>query len=227
MDSHLQNKLQQFSAEPPEMVWEKIADALDANQNFSFRLHQYKEDPPVTTWNKIEKALPRVTPAKVASFTTRFRKTLRYAAAACFLAAVLVTITLTIKRTEAGAIEAGSNTTVPTNNTAVQKDRATINDEKKMSDSKASDHSIASAANDTGSNASIQSAVYSSFNEYVVFKDGDGKRRRVSKKLASLVRCGDSDVACQQRLQQLRQRMAAKAMTTDFTGILEMLRQLQ
>ncbi len=45
--------------------------------------------------------------------------------------------------------------------------------------------------------------------------------------MADFVNCKDEDTGCKQRLKELRQRMAAKAMTTDFTGVLEMLRQLQ
>ena len=231
MESNLQNKLQEFSTTPPEGVWHKIADALDAQEPFAQRLQQYEEHPPVAVWSEIEEVLDEAVPAKVVPFGVRFRKPLRYAVAACFLAIVLVTITLTVRRTEAGALDPGSTSTVPTNNdpstdqqnnvqTIASSEEANSNNRK---DRVATDSSMPSADD----KAFDRNLVYSSLNGYVFFNDGDGKRRRVSKKLVNLVRCGDSDMACQQRLQQLRQRLAAKAMTTDFTGILEMTRQLQ
>lgn len=233
MESNLQNKLQEFTAEPPKGVWEKIANVLDEHQPFAQRLLQYEEPPPAASWNKIEKDLAASVPAKVVPFTVRFKRPLRYAAAACFLAVILVTITLTVRRTEAGAIDPGSNTTVPTNmasapsgqksNTAQAIASSERNKAKNNTDRSTTDSTISSADD----KAPGQNLIYSSLNEYVFFNDGDGKRRRVSKKLVNLVRCGDSDVACQQRLKQLRQRLAANAMTTDFTGILEMMRQLQ
>jgi hypothetical protein len=246
MDSNLQNKLQQFSAPLPPGVWDKIADALDANDDFAQRLYHYEAQPPSGVWQKIEQNLEEVTPAKVVPLTSRFKKPLRYIAAASILVVVLVTITLSVKRTEAGALEAGTPTTPHSNSTTVVRNdepgkkivsptdeafqKAPSNQKKNTGDTEVvspekSDRFIATTGN---SHKQVRTkAVYSSLNNYVMFSDGDGKLRRVSKKLANLVKCKDGDGACQQRLQQLRQKMAAKAMTTDFTGILEMLHQLQ
>src|SRR5689334_9566434 len=74
MESNLQNKLQEFSATPPEGVWHKIADALDAQEPFAQRLQQYEEHPPVAVWSEIEKVLDEAVPAKVVPFGVRFRK---------------------------------------------------------------------------------------------------------------------------------------------------------
>lgn len=234
MDSNFQSKLQGFSAEPPEGVWGRIADALGAEGSFAQRLHQHEESPPAVVWTEIERSLDVPMPAKETPFITRFRKPLRYAAAASIIAVALVAVTLSIKRTEAGAIDPGSNATVPTKNAASAAkvsqgekkppQTAISSQQDNTNQSKYPDNPVVSTESMT--NKTTQ-AVYSSLNEYVSFNDGDGKRRKVSKKLINLVRCKDGDVACQQRLQQLRQKLAANAMTTDFTGILEMMRQLQ
>lgn len=225
MNSNLQDKLQEFRATPPDGAWGKIADALD-EQTISQRLSQYEENPPATAWQAIANTLTTAepSPAKVVPFTTRFRKPLRYAAIACFLAVILVTVTLTVRRTEAGAIDAGSNTTVPAGNTA----STTTSPSEQTALSPQQENSP--AATTRGSNShepKSASARYASLNEYVFFRDGDGKMRKVSKKLASYVNCKEGDSNCQQHLKMLRQKMAANAMTTDFTGILDMLRQLQ
>lgn len=231
MNSNLQSKLQEFRATPPDGVWSKIADALDEG-TVSQRLSQYEENPPATAWQAIENSLTTAAPepAKEVPFTIRFRKPLRYAAAACFLAVILVTVTLTVRRTEAGAIDAGSKTTVPAGNTAAT---TTASEQNALSPQQENSTAATETSETTtakGSNSHQPKnarASYASLNEYVFFRDGDGKMRKVAKKLAGFVNCKDGDSNCQQRLQLLRQKMAANAMTTDFTGILDMLRQLQ
>lgn len=242
MDSNLQNKLQQFSAPPPDGVWDKIAGTLD-EEAFSQRLYQYEENPPVTAWHGIERVLAGAahSPARVIPFTTRFRKPLRYVAVACIMAVILVTITLTVRRTEAGAIDAASNTTVPesdpavaTNSRSVEQTAATSQQADRKTTTQTATISSAKEIEtpDAATGKNRQQAFrpgtrYASLNEYVFFRDGDGKMRKVAKKLAGFVNCKDGDSNCQQHLQMLRQKMAANAMTTDFTGILDMLRQLQ
>ena len=250
MDSNLQNKLQEFSATPPEGVWEKIADVLDAHEGYGGRLYHYEEQPPTITWRQIEENLAEATtPGRVVPFMTRFKKPLRYLAAASLIGVLLVTITLTVRHTEAGALRPGSNTTVPESapasaagNVAEQAEKnpvpETVSSEFGEGSSKTDpqetahhnnnhDDVLAGGEQKTPAKTSRSAGVYSSMNNYVLFTDGDGRQRRVSKKLADLVKCKDGDGSCQQRLRQLRQKMAASAMTTDFTGILEMLRQLQ
>lgn len=245
MDSNLQSKLQQFSADPPEGAWRMIADSLDAEAGFPQRLYQYENEPPATVWQAVEQTLDEKAPAKVVPFATRFRKPLRYAAVACFIAVVLVIITLTSRRTEAGAADAGSNTTVPTHNkTATVQDKVIEQSNSKLP-ANPSQQSKAATASSASKNSAINpndiavasaqkapaakaiNATYASSGDYVLFSDGDGQVRKVSKKLAQFVNCKDGDGNCKQRLQQLRAKMVTTAMTTDFTGILEMLHGLQ
>lgn len=246
MESNLQNKLQQFSAAPPEAAWQKIVDALDKEETFPQRLYQYEEQPPFSAWTEIEKEMERnqEAPAKVVPFTTRFKTVIRYAAVACFIAVVLVTVTLIVKRTEAGALQQESRTTIPTKETAVATDNTTaqqpslsqvIKDEessqaiataKNDKSLKSSDNSAA-AFNKNNRTPVITASILPTSKNYVTFSDGDGNVRKVSKKMASFVKCADGDAACKQRLQKLRQKMASAVITTDFTGVLDLLRQLQ
>ncbi|HET7898235.1 MAG TPA: hypothetical protein VFL47_11205, partial [Flavisolibacter sp.] len=106
MNSNLQNKLQQFRAAPPEGVWDKIADALDNGSDFAERLYQYEEQPPAAAWPPIEASLDEQVTAKVVPLTKRIKRPMRYAAVASLLAVLLVTITLTVRRTRAGDLEA-------------------------------------------------------------------------------------------------------------------------
>lgn len=246
MDRHLQHKLQQFSAAPPDGAWQKISNALDAGESVGQRLLEYEEMPPAAAWLKIEKSLDEAVPAKVVPFTNRFRKPLRYAAVASFLAVVLVTITLTVERTEAGALDPENTITVKTNaattSPAMESDNlknpsaeAVTNNQQEQQTATTNNSDVAemekqnpatiTAANNRKTNKA--GPIYSSLNKYVFFSDGDGRTRKVSKKLASYVNCKENDLQCKQRLKELRQRMAASAMTTDFTGVLDLLRQLQ
>ena len=235
MESNLQNKLQQFTENPPERVWQKISNDLDSPETFSQRLYQYEEQPPLPAWDAIESALERKeeSPATVVSLTDRFRKRMRYAAVACFLGVILVAVTLTVRRTEAGSVGFGRNKTVAANQTdrpgtAVaqstdpQTNKATRYPETN-STKKQKATSLTAARGETAPN---RPAVITS-GAYVTFSDVDGSIRKVSKKMAGFINCGETDLACKQRLQKLRQKMASTAITSDFTGVLDMLRQLQ
>ncbi len=241
MDRHLQHKLEEFSTPPPPGAWAKIADTLDADSGYAGRLLQYEAQPPAPVWQHIEATLNNEhTPAKIVPFRTRFRRPMRYAAVACLLAAVLVTVTLTVKRTEAGAIEAGSQTTVPSREQAISNTSALPKENSRSpvvvpaGTDRNGGTPLSPPAEKESSTASVPALsdvgaapAFAANDDYVVFSDGDGRTRKVSKKLAGMVNCKDDDLPCKQQLQQLRQKMAASIMTTDFAGLVESLRKLQ
>ena len=231
MNSNLQDKLQQFSATPPEGMWNKIADALDEQETYAQRLLQYEEQPPHTVWPQIETALENTAPAKVIPLKKRFKTPMRYMAVASVLAVFLVTITLTVRRTRAGDLDAENRSAA--NNTAIQTakqpDAAAT---KTAAEELAKENASATVAENNKPSSSTsfitsnkETAKASA--RYLVYNDDDGKVVKVSKKMANLLHCKDGDNDCQQRLKQLRQTLATNAMTADFTGILEMLRHLQ
>lgn len=238
MNSNLQNKLQQFRATPPEGAWNEIVQALDAETPSGRRLHNYEEMPSATNWQRIEDALQNSVPAKVVPFTRRFRKPMRYIAVACFIAVVLVTITLTVRRTEAGALEptgrTTSNTIVsPANRSTspshlpTQPATNTTTETQSGAGPQHAKGTSPGTANSPTATSETAGVNYASLNEYEFFSDDDGNVRRISKKMAGFIHCKDGDSGCKQRLQFLRQKLATKAITTDFTGILDMLQQLQ
>lgn len=245
MERNLQNKLQQFSATPPERVWEKIADAMNENAAFAEKLYQYKEQPPASAWDAIEQNLSQATPAPVVPFTTRFRKPLRYAAVASFLAVMLVVISLSMKKTEAGALQQGSETTVPAQDkedlirqTATEAASLPAATEKEKTREVAATHKKNNSAPTTNQNRPLATtrrtrptvagaSVLPAAKQYVTFADGEGRIRKVSQKMEAVVRCAENDLRCKQRLQNLRRKMASTVVPSDFTGVLEMLRHLQ
>lgn len=241
MNSDLQNKLQQFSAEPPAGAWDKIASALDAEESFAPRLYAYEEAPPAANWQKIEQALAVQTDeARVVPLHRRLSKPMRYIAVASILAIILVTITLTTERTEAGALEGDGTTAVPAASIPVTAGTNTAENKNKAGQPLNSNPTISENTNEPLAGPQAQrpttaagkrhfstSPIKALHNDYVTYNDGNGKVMKVSRKMETYINCKDSDWQCKQRLQELRQKMAAKAMTTDFTGILEMLQQLQ
>lgn len=239
MNSNLQNKLQQFQADPPQGVWDKIADALDNSGAFAERLHQYEEQPPAASWTQIEAGLSeQPEPAKVIPLNNRLKKPLRYVAVAAGIAVVLITATLTFRRTKAGDLDTASHTTAPAkkgfstsddpqkNTYAVQTGTTTPKEEIQPAGDGVNGSPATQNRETTPATSGSRTAVASTA-RYLIYNDDDGNRVKVSKKLAEFVNCKDGDAECQQHLRELRQKLAAKATTTDFTGILEMLHQLQ
>ncbi|MBA2746831.1 MAG: hypothetical protein H0U44_11445 [Flavisolibacter sp.] len=63
--------------------------------------------------------------------------------------------------------------------------------------------------------------------KYMVYSDGDGQAMRMSKKLFEFFNCVKEELICQQEKKQLQQKIAAYATTNDFTGVVELLRNLK
>ena len=61
----------------------------------------------------------------------------------------------------------------------------------------------------------------------MIYSDDDGNAIRLPKKIFSAFACPTEDLICKRRLQQLREKFAASAMTTDFNGVLQILKSLQ
>lgn len=256
MSSDLQNKLFHFEANPPGGVWNKIADALDADTELEFpqRLFNYQEQPPVQLWKNIEASLEEPETAIKVIPITRYKKPLRYvAAAASIIAIIFLATTFTNKKTGAGAVIGGTET-VTTNQSSI----LPSNEPRIADNSNKNSTPLSSTADEEQERnqqrkralASIRPQnIFRSFafsqrlfpkkadkeelfdfsdlNSYMVYSDGDGNAMRLPKKLFNLVHCKDGDNSCRERIRELQQKMAAGATTTDFGGILEILRQLQ
>ena len=257
MNSNLQNKLSRFEATPPGGVWDKIAEALDAEQAFSKRLYDYQETPETNVWKKIESSLEAPVPAKVVPFTTRYRRPIRYISVASIIAVILVSATLLMKKTDTDTVPTADEKVItPANDVAVDNPATTPAINSNIQTETASNQNKTQAAfYQAGSKQkrvlnfikpqNILRVIvlrgrfapgrvnkeemfsFSSLNDYMVYSDGDGNAMKLPKKLFSLVNCPDGDGSCKERIHQLQQKLSSTAMTTDFTGILDMLRQLQ
>ena len=257
MSSDLQNKLSRLEATPPTGVWDKIADVLDAEQAFSKRLYDYQETPQTDVWKKIESLLEAPVPAKVVPFTTSYRRPIQYISAAGIIAAILVSAALLMKKTDAGTVSTAKEKVIPPANDVAADNPATtpaINSNI-QTETASNQNKTQAAFYQTGSKQkrvlnfikpqNILSVIvlrgrfapgrvdkeemfnFSSLNDHMVYSDGDGNAMKLPKKLFSLVNCPDGDGSCKERIHQLQQKLSSTATTADFTGILDMLRQLQ
>lgn len=261
MNSDLQNKLFHFEADPPREVWNKIADALDADteETFPQRLFSYEEQPPAQIWQSIETSLEEPEPAIKVVPITKFKKPLRYvAAAASIIGIIFLATTIVNKKTGAGAVIGGTETTTvtatPNQSSVLPVDKPKLikdsTADKQLSNQSADEsiaknnqpkkraltfirpqgifHSFSFSRQSLPSKADKEQLLdYSELDSYMVYSDGDGNAMKLPKKLFSLVHCQDGDYSCKERIKKLQQKMASGATTTDFGGIIEILRQLQ
>ncbi len=200
MDNQLQQKFSAFEAAPPEAVWQRIDAALtDAPPTFVANLQEYGEAPGEVVWRRIENELNEALPAKLVPFTTRYKRTIRYAAAAAIIGVMLIVNTLVSKRTEAGALDGGTQNVV---------------------------QSITPPAKQT-TTQNPKGAQTATVAEWVTYKDSRGKAMRMPKKLFEVLECKNGDDACRRRIAEMQQKLSSTNATADFAGLLEMLEQLK
>lgn len=63
--------------------------------------------------------------------------------------------------------------------------------------------------------------------KYMVYSDEDGNAMRVPKKLFEIMSCVKEEILCQQQVQQLQSKFASYVTSNDFTGLMEMLRNMK
>lgn len=224
----LSEKLYQYEEEPSTKIW----------QNISLQLDSPVFDTPVSEKNK------------VVPFYVRYRRPLKYSGAvAIFIFVAVLTSLFISKKTES---ELTSQETA--NSNTVKKDSSKSSDTLKESNTPTQSieknkpqHLIAKAKISSIRQEQIQSSVSSAFesflpqqaekneiinssvtsDKYMIYSDGDGNVVRLPKKIFNAFACPTEDVICKQKLQLLKEKFAASAMTTDFTGLLQILKSLQ
>lgn len=253
MSSQIQHKLFNYEVPPPQGVWNKIAESLDENISLTLseKLYQYEEEPSTTVWQNISSQLDDSSKqeAKVVPFFVRYRKPLKYSAAvAIFAFAALLTSLFISKKSEselpaqniAGSISTKKDTSKSPIESKVENSLA------KLSEGNKTEHSVAQSkvSRNKQDNYENSSSSFESFlpqqaernevvsssvlnDKYMMYSDDDGNVVRLPKKIFSAFACPADDIICKQKLQQLKQKFAASAMTADFNGLLQILKSLQ
>jgi hypothetical protein len=254
MNDQIQNKLLQYEAQPPDRTWDEIAAALDSGAGtFADKLYRFEQTPRDTAWQKIHAQLD-ARPAAI-PFHKRYSRPLKYSAtiAAMVVIAVLLSLLISKKTVSEGvattikqtpASRNGNNISTAPQNTEEQKQIsiARLNTNKhvghiKLSAAKASFwlgpeptlRPVAMLNNIVPEVAERSTAIdYSTpVDKYMMYSDGDGNPIRLPKKLYDAFACATDRINCKQKIKRLQEQAAAAAMSTDFTGILDVLNKLE
>jgi hypothetical protein len=248
MSNPLQDKLLGYEVPPPEGVWNNIAAALNEefSPTISEKLYQFEAAPPVDTWKSIETKLNTTVQerGKVIPFYTRYRRPLKYSGAVAIFAFLAVLTSLLIsKKTESElpAQTVHSSTSKDSSKSSDQSDNKVTATEKTDVEHNIASASVTRRKERTGKSSASMAEEYLpqraerndivssslSPDKYMIYSDGDGNAVRLPKKIFSAFACPIDDYACKQRLQELREKFAASAMTADFNGLLQILKSLQ
>jgi hypothetical protein len=247
MSSNLQNKLFHYEATPPEKVWDEVAAALDSGIDHAFtrRLQEFEATPPPSAWTRIEKQLSqtdRDTP--VIPFFKKYRRPLKIvgAAAAILFLAVITSLLLVSKKSvsetpmEAARVDkppvAGDSPIIekekPEVVTTLATVAGTVSKEPIRTKAKAATQKAVMASRYTSSAETVQPINYHSYSDkYMMYSDGNGHSVRLPKKIYDFFVCPEHDLPCRDRLKGLQQKIAASALSPGFTGMLDMIQNLQ
>ena len=247
MSSNLQNKLFHYEATPPEKVWDEVAAALDSGIDHAFtrRLQEFEATPPPSAWTRIEKQLlqtDRDTP--VIPFFKKYRRPLKIvgAAAAILFLAVITSLLLVSKKSvsetpmEAARVDkppvAGDSPIIekekPEVVTTLATVAGTVSKEPIRTKAKAATQKAVMASRYTSSAETVQPINYHSYSDkYMMYSDGNGHSVRLPKKIYDFFVCPEHDLPCRDRLKGLQQKIAASALSPGFTGMLDMIQNLQ
>jgi len=255
MDNQLQNKLLQYAPEPPEKVWDAICSTLDKEGSIAFveKLYQYNETPPADVWEKIGNRLQAQ--SKVAPLVIKYRRVITYAAAAVIILAIISTGLFKTNRTQSTVMATvpiktpGLNDKKDSNNinSSTSLNHMTVSEkpgeeidrvrylalDRKYTFSKLRPQlklgSVIFAKPFIPKVAIMKQTVSAGepVEKYMVYSDGDGHAMKLPKKLFDFIACVKEDIRCQQQMQQLQQKFAETAIVADFTGVLELLKNLK
>ena len=249
MDKDFKSRLQQFELPPPPGSWERLADALDQDAlDFPRRLQQYESTPPPGAWNKIASAIidnPMET--MVIPMSSRRKKFAWIAAAAAVVIAIFLVFpfgnsgnneTITPGIVNAGIIPRNKPVEVvpDTGSTpaSTEEDQdITINKTpvSKQSSSQYDDEDPGPIAMLEYAPAQVNNQRRFSFTDadenYMTYTDDDGYVGRLPKKLYDVFECATREMVCRAKIRDLQSRVASSAVSSDFTGVLQMLRNLQ
>jgi hypothetical protein len=249
MDNNIQNKLLDYEVPPPDGVWDKIAVGLDGHASplFAERLYDYEQRPGVSVWEKITESIGGQLP--VIPFYRRYRRPLKYSGAAVILIILGIMSSLLISKKTVSEITKESmpvsigNQTSPGKKTWDTTDEASTiqtasvrqtglttpfkRNVRLRPDQEMSSFSLLRSFLPPTAERTAAISYGEPVEKYMVYSDVDGNAVRLPKKLFDAFACPGEDIICKQRIKRLQEKIASAAMNSNFTGILEMLNNLQ
>lgn len=231
-----------------------LDEKMDAG--FPKKLYDFEASPSPLAWDKINARLGVPAPAKVVPFFQKHKKLVQYAAAAAIVFFLAITTLLLIENNNGSALTATTPATVPNHQRNIapkaspgQKPAPESNsllasarpdtDYQKNTEEKKNPYNKLQAQTKLGAiiprwtfmpkvaEAKQTVSSDSPVEKYMVYSDGDGNAMKLPKKLFDFITCVKEDILCKQEMQQLQQKVASAVLTTDFTGVLEVLKNLK
>lgn len=260
MTNELRDKLGQYAPDPPEGLWDNIAQSIPADpfHHVSSRLAHFEAAPPLESWDKINEALefPKAT---FRPFTIFKRKGQASVFSSAALLIITATIAYTIYLTHQNSLSQKPATpgytqqsilpdllpklpvsTAPGSPVPLNRrlSKTTGRFSKPLRAKRLFlnvipihhiPHSVPSIPFQADKKAEIHYLPIDAerVDGMMVYTDSNGRSFLVPKKLFDLVHCAQEHLDCKKHLETLRQKMADLTVGTDFTGILEMVNQLQ
>lgn len=256
MSSEFQNRLFQFEEEPSPKVWDNIVAALGAEEQFPQRLYNYEEEPKQNVWQNIADALTEKQPAKVFEHRRLWRYS-GVAAILILVVASTVLLLNKKPATENSVAISNQpakqrNSSTPEKINQVTPGQQTIvatiqsNEPKHSKDKKFI--SFASEKQNVGeiepetvvaNNVTPECLIADVKNKikhldlntddrFMVYCcDKNGNPIRIPKKVYDAVSCAEVDASCKQNIQCLQEKISGASLSTDFIGVLQIIKQVQ
>ena len=228
----------------------------NAAPGFAEKLYVFEQVPSPHVWNRLSNQLDFLRPVRAVPFFQRYKKLATYSAAAAILIFIAIGIALFPSKTKPAIVantpaNIQSKKIIPDPN-APSEPYAT---ESSSSLAAANQHRNTGQKNIPGEKKNLLSRLRPStylgsvmiaktfiprkaetrqtvnsdapIEKYMVYSDGDGNAMRLPKKLFDFISCVKEDIRCKQEMQQLQEQFASAVLTTDFTGVLEILKTLK
>ncbi|GAC1423395.1 MAG: hypothetical protein NVS1B13_23110 [Flavisolibacter sp.] len=242
MNNKTKTKLLDYEVRPPEGIWGKIVASIEKNP--TLKLQRFEIKPSIALWSRIREVLDRQEVVnKPIPFYQRYTKPLHYSGAmAAFIIVTLVVTLLLGKRTksetapslnfqnqESNLAGGASDSSVAFNKTPPM---ALVPFSRKSSPFRhiATEQMDFLAKLKKGFPAKALASrahadgLYAA--HYLIFSDDSGKALRLPKKLYEIFAAMPTNQNLQMEVRKLQERAASIALTSDFTGVLDILNNL-
>lgn len=256
MSSTFKDRLLQYAPEPPQQVWDEIEKSLNSfTPILSKKLYQFEATPSAGVWNKINNKLNNSQTATIVPFFKKHKTVLRYSGAAAIFIFIVLAAVFYNQKQEKGNIATNVPAEQQNNKKNVNADTSTPDLELKntlLAETKNGKNnifktspeeqdqlhylpaqtqlgSVEFAKNFIPEKAEQKQTVdaVTAIEKYMVYSDEDGNAMKLPKKLFDFVSCVKENILCKEEMMQLQEKFATADFSNDFTGVLEMLKNLK
>ncbi len=255
MKKDLKTRLSGYKENPNPHVWDRISAALEDDNSVGRKLYRYQQEPPLGIWKNVAAGLDdQSTHAPVPFYK---RRIIQYVSAAAIILIILSGSIFLNNQQQAvqpaTAVKETTNEQPPKAATTKTVDAPEQNSpiafqvhpavSRKTSHFHRSSYSQG-VVNPTPNELSIdlqsseavsigaikdqiQRLDFSDAERYMVYSDDNGNVAKLPKRLYASVNCADADMSCKMNLECLREKASAATFSTDFIGVVQLLRQVQ